>query len=64
MGIFSEQELSGVRSYSYKGGDLSLCYKYIYSPLTEYLAKYTPSWLAYYLTVGLISSHYWISFQY
>lgn len=35
-----------IRNFKYKGGDLSLSYQYIWSPLAELVLKFTPTTIA------------------
>eukprot|EP00743_Colponemidia_sp_Colp-15_P001389 GILK01001524.1.p1 GENE.GILK01001524.1~~GILK01001524.1.p1 ORF type:complete len:377 (-),score=56.07 GILK01001524.1:172-1302(-) len=46
MPYISAQGIENLKKYTYKGGDLSLIYKHILSPLNDYLVEYFPRWLA------------------
>jgi ethanolaminephosphotransferase len=35
-----------IRNFKYKGGDLSLSYQYLWSPLADFVVKFTPTTIA------------------
>lgn len=35
-----------MREFKYQGGTSSITYEYLWSPLAEYLLKFTPMWIA------------------
>ena len=46
MVYISEQGNEAIRNYKYKGGNLSLSYQYLWSPLAEFVLKFMPKTLA------------------
>ncbi len=45
--FLNEKQKEGIRSYKYRGGDLSLMYKYVLSPMAQYFVDhFTPETLA------------------
>ena len=46
MPLLTPRHRSSLPFYQYKGGDTSLIYKYVLSPLAQYVAEITPTWVA------------------
>jgi ethanolaminephosphotransferase len=47
MSLLSEQQITNLRRYQYHGGDPSLLYRYVLSPLADYMVhQWTPSSIA------------------
>jgi hypothetical protein len=45
--IISKQKFEAFRNYKYAGSDLSILYKYFYSPMADFMVeKLIPPWLA------------------
>ena len=45
--VLSKQQKSALLEYKYRGGDNSVAYKYVLSPMAQYLVdNFTPTWIA------------------
>lgn len=46
LDFISKEGEMNVKAFKYQGKDLSLSYKYLWSPMAEVLLKYTPAYIA------------------
>ena len=45
--VLTERQKEAIRTYKYRGGDNSIAYKYLLSPMAQYFVdNWTPSWMA------------------
>lgn len=60
--LLKDEDRENLKKFQYKGSDNSYAYKYIHSPLADYLVTFLPKWVAYIFIIFLDQMSYYLLF--